>query len=170
MLSGDAGARAYDNNTMTFGGTRGVTYVNGTVGNATLTGGTWVNGTGPIGPQYFGRPVSDRVSFNCLADSAQPETPNMADTNCSNGLRAQIQFQSCWDGINLYKPDNSHVAYMSQIDNGVCPPGYPVQLVHLFYEVLYGTNNINLDGGQFVFAQGDATGMSFVYMLENLES
>ena len=81
----------------------------------------------------------------------------MKNTNCSNGLRAQIQFQSCWDGINLYKSDNSHVAYMSQIDNGVCPPGYPVQLVHLFYEVLYGTNNIHLDGGRFVFAQGDTT-------------
>ncbi|MCJ1434081.1 hypothetical protein MMC27_003447 [Xylographa pallens] len=161
MLSGDAGARAYDNTTMTFGGTQGVTYVNGTIGNATLTKGTWINGTKATGPQYFGRPVSDRVSFNCLADSAEPETPNMINTNCSNGLRAQIQFQSCWDGINLYKSDNSHVAYMSQIDNGVCPPGYPVQLVHLFYEVLYGTNNIHLDGGRFVFAQGDTTGYGF---------
>ena len=158
MVSGDAGARAYDNKTMTFAGTAGVTYVNGTVGNGTLTGGTFVNGTTAIGPRYSGRPVSDRVSFNCLDVSPLPETPNMVRTNCSNGLRAQIQFQSCWDGINLYKSDQSHVAYMSQIDNGVCPPQYPVQLVHLFFEVLYSTNNIDLDGGEFVFAQGDTTG------------
>jgi hypothetical protein len=158
MLSGDAGARSYDNSTLTFGGSAGVTYVNGTVGNGTLTGGTWVNGTSAIGPQYTGRPVSDRVSFNCLDVSPLPETPNMNRTNCANGLRAQIQFQSCWDGVNLYLPANAHVAYMSQIDNGVCPPAYPIQLVHLFFEVLYGVNNINLDGGQFVFAQGDTTG------------
>lgn len=158
MLSGDAGARSYDNATFTFGGTTGATYVNGTVGSTSLTGGTWVNNPNASGRKFYGRPVSDRTSFNCLDASPLPETPNMVRTNCANGLRAQIHFQSCWDGINLYKSDNSHVAYMSQIDNGVCPPGYPVQFVHLFYEVLYGTNNIKLDGGQFVFAQGDTTG------------
>lgn len=158
MLSGDAGARAYNNATWTFGGSTGVTYVNGTVGSASLTGGTFVNGTKASGPKFFGRPVSDRSSSACLDASPSPETPNMIRTNCSNGLRAQIQFQSCWDRFSLYKADNSHVAYMSQIDNGVCPLGYPVQLVHLFYEVLYGTNNIKLDGGHFVFSQGDTTG------------
>lgn len=104
------------------------------------------------------RPISDRVSFACLDTTPSKETPGMSRTSCANGLRAQIQFQSCWDGVNLYKPDNSHVAYMTQIDNGVCPPKYPVQLVHLFFEVLYGVNNINLDGGRFVFGNGDTTG------------
>lgn len=158
MVSGDAAARAYNNVTYTFGGTAGVTYVNGTSRNGALTGGTFVDGTGASGPKYSGRPLSDRTSFNCLSDSPAPETPNMARTNCVNGLRAQIQFQSCWDGVNLYKPDNSHVAYMSQIDNGVCPPGYPVQLVHLFFEVYYWPNAIKQDGGQFVWSQGDTTG------------
>ena len=85
----------------------------------------------------------------------------MNETNCINGLRAQVHFQSCWDGVNLYKEDNSHVAYMSMMDNGVCPPGYPVQFIHLFYEVLYAVNNVNLDGGKFVFAHGDTTGYGF---------
>lgn len=48
---------------------------------------------------------------------------------------------------------------MSGIDNGACPPGHPVQLMHLFYEVLYSVSDIALDGGKFVFAQGDPTGM-----------
>ncbi|KAK5148930.1 hypothetical protein LTR04_000305, partial [Oleoguttula sp. CCFEE 6159] len=110
-----------------------------------------------------GRPVADRVSFNCLDSTTQyPETPNMIHTKCSNGLRAQIQFQSCWNGVDLYKTDNSHVAYMSTIDNGVCPPSHPVQLVHLFFEVLYGVAQIDTtDGGQFMFAYGDPTGFGF---------
>lgn len=105
------------------------------------------------------RPVADRVSFACLDTSILPETPGMVHTQCKNGLRAQIHFQSCWNGKDLYKSDNSHVAYMSNIDNGVCPPGYPVHMMHLFYEVLYSVANINQDGGRFVFANGDPTGM-----------
>ena len=87
----------------------------------------------------------------------------MNETNCINGLRAQVHFQSCWNGVNLYKEDNSHVAYMSMMDNGVCPPTHPVQFIHLFYEVLYSVNNVELDGGSggFVFAQGDPTGYGF---------
>ncbi|KAK0512548.1 hypothetical protein JMJ35_004565 [Cladonia borealis] len=107
------------------------------------------------------RPIADRVSFACLQANPSAETPGMNETNCINGLRAQVHFQSCWDGVNLYKEDNSHVAYMSMMDNGVCPPEYPVQFIHLFYEVLYSVNNVNLDGGNFAFSQGDTTGYGF---------
>ena len=107
------------------------------------------------------RPVADRVSFACLAENPSKETPYLANTDCINGLRAQIHFQSCWDGVNLYKEDQSHVAYMSGMDNGLCPPTHPVQLVHMFFEVLYSVNNVKLDGGQFVFSQGDTTGEYF---------
>lgn len=110
-----------------------------------------------------GRPVADRVSFACL-DSSGPskEQPYMWRTQCSDGLRAQIHFQSCWDGVNLYKSDQSHVAYLSQIDNGVCPSTHPVLLPHLFYEVLYGVANVKQEnGGRFVFSNGDATGYGF---------
>jgi Domain of unknown function (DUF1996)/WSC domain len=109
------------------------------------------------------RPVADRVSFACL-DSSGPmaEQPYMFRTACDDGLRVQIHFQSCWNGVDLYKTDNSHVAYMSQIDNGACPPGYPVQLIHLFFEVLYDVNSISRDeNGTFVFANGDTTGYGF---------
>jgi len=110
-----------------------------------------------------GRPVSDRVSFNCIDYTAPaPETPNMANTNCPQGLRAQIQFQSCWDGVTLYAADQSHVAYMSRIDNGVCPPTHPYLLPHLFFEIYYWPNEIDQsEGGQFVFANGDTTGYGF---------
>jgi hypothetical protein len=109
------------------------------------------------------RPIADRVSFACLSSSGPlNEQPYMFRTDCDDGLRAQIQFQSCWDGINLYKQDQSHAAYLSDIDNGYCPPGYPVLLMHLFFEVLYSVNNIDTsDGGYFVFGNGDTTGYGF---------
>ncbi|KAL8771573.1 MAG: hypothetical protein Q9209_003016 [Squamulea sp. 1 TL-2023] len=107
------------------------------------------------------RPVSDVVNFACLDGHDGKETPNMAKTDCKDGMRAQIQFQSCWNGKDLYKPDNSHVEYLSRVDNGGCPATHPVPLVHLFYEVLYGVNNIKLDGGKFVFSHGDPTGYGF---------
>ncbi|KIV92643.1 hypothetical protein PV10_03916 [Exophiala mesophila] len=134
VVSGDPSRRSYDNETMTYS-------------------------TG----RYRSRPVADRVSFACINYAqATPETPYMANTNCPNGLRAQIQFPSCWDGVNLYKADQSHVAYMSQIDNGVCPPTHPKLLPHLFYEIYYFPNRIDTsDGGRFVFSNGDTTGYGF---------
>ncbi|KAG6993847.1 hypothetical protein G7Y79_00050g085840 [Physcia stellaris] len=108
------------------------------------------------------RPVAERVSFACLDTLPKGETHIMNDTSCANGLRAQIHFQSCWDGVNLYKADNSHVAYMSGIDNGVCPPTHPKPLIHLFFEVLYGVADIQQSaGGKFVFSNGDGSGTGF---------
>ncbi|KAJ9612295.1 hypothetical protein H2200_003892 [Cladophialophora chaetospira] len=135
MLSGDAAARSYDANTLAYNGNS----------------------------SYPGLPISHRTTFLCI-DSSGPmaETPGINRTDCDQGLRAQIHFQTCWDGVNLYKTDQSHVAYLSQIDNGVCPPGYPVLLPHLFFEVLYSVNNIDqTGGGMFVFSQGDTTGYGF---------
>jgi hypothetical protein len=107
--------------------------------------------------------VSNRVSFACLDSSGPlPQAPYLAHTTCSDGLRAQVDFQSCWDGVNLYKSDQSHVAYLSQIDNGDCPPGYPYLLPHLFYEIIYFPNTIDQSaGGFFVFSNGDTTGFAF---------
>ncbi|KAJ9607206.1 hypothetical protein H2200_008278 [Cladophialophora chaetospira] len=109
------------------------------------------------------RPVADRVSFRCIDDANDiPEQHYMFRTDCTNGMRAQVNFQSCWDGINLYLDGNAHVDYLSGIDYGVCPPSHPVPIPGLFFEVLYMTNSIDQSaGGQFVFANGDATGYGF---------
>ncbi|KIW49448.1 hypothetical protein PV05_11126 [Exophiala xenobiotica] len=109
------------------------------------------------------RPVADRVSFRCINEANDiPETHYLNDTDCVNGLRAQINFQSCWDGVNLYLEDSAHVAYLSNIDSGVCPPSHPVPIPGLFFEVLYFTNDIDQSaGGEFVFANGDPTGYGY---------
>ena len=67
--------------------------------------------------------------------------------------------------MNLYREDQSHVAYLSGIDNGDCPPTHPVPFIHLFYEVLYSVNDVRPPnapkGGRFVFSHGDTTGFAF---------
>lgn len=81
------------------------------------------------------------------------------DYNCSGGLRAQIGFPACWNGKDIYQPDQSHVAYLSGIATGSCPPTHPIYLPFLFFEVYYAVGDIDTSkGGQFVFAMGDPTG------------
>lgn len=57
--------------------------------------------------------------------------------NVFNGMRAQIAFQCCPNGVQLCTPDSSHVAYLSQIDSGDCPAGYPVQTPLFIIEADY---------------------------------
>lgn len=81
------------------------------------------------------RPIADRVSFRCINEANNiPETHYIDQTNCVNGLRAQLNFQSCWDGRNLYLENSAHVAYLSGIDYGDCPPTHPVPIPGLFFE------------------------------------
>lgn len=85
------------------------------------------------------------VSFACLGAN-KPETNSLPNYNCPGGLRAQIFFPSCWDGKNLDSPDHkSHMAYPASgaYNNGPCPSTHPVQLVSLFYEILYDTNSFS---------------------------
>ncbi|KAL1297177.1 hypothetical protein AAFC00_004750 [Neodothiora populina] len=109
---------------------------------------------------------SDAVSFVCLDySSTSPQTHGFPTGNCPDGIRAQIFFPSCWDGVNLDSSDHkSHVSYPASgsNDNGPCPASHPVHLVSLFYEVIYDTSNFADkwygSGQPFVFAMGDATG------------
>ncbi|EJT97083.1 WSC-domain-containing protein [Dacryopinax primogenitus] len=106
------------------------------------------------------------VSFVCLDYSGTSDQTNVFPTkNCPDGLRTQIFFPSCWDGVNLDSPDHmSHVAYPSGMDNGDCPITHPVRLVSIFYEVIW---HIALfwpwptDTPPFVLSCGDPTGTAF---------
>ena len=74
MLSGNNYARSQDMSTM-----------------------TWGNKT------YPPRLVSEAVSFVCInyANETGSQTTGMQNMYCPQGFRAQIQMQSCWDGVNL---------------------------------------------------------------------
>ena len=55
------------------------------------------------------------------------------------------------------------MAYLSDIDNGICPPTHPKVLPHLFLETMYAISQTPdmVEGGRFVFSQGDTTGYGF---------
>ncbi|PIL30120.1 hypothetical protein GSI_07738 [Ganoderma sinense ZZ0214-1] len=108
------------------------------------------------------------VSFVCLdysgAHNNDPdwaERPNFFDHTCPDGMRAQVFFPSCWDGVNLDSADHkSHLAYPIQnYNSGDCPSTHPVHLVSLFYEMFVSVDEYSYWGaGTWVFANGDTTG------------
>eukprot|EP01088_Endostelium_zonatum_P014628 TRINITY_DN328_c0_g1_i1.p1 TRINITY_DN328_c0_g1~~TRINITY_DN328_c0_g1_i1.p1 ORF type:complete len:553 (-),score=90.91 TRINITY_DN328_c0_g1_i1:36-1694(-) len=114
--------------------------------------------------------VADKaISYNCLT-SQKPGPqgePNNFPTDrwvCDNGLRAQIWFPMCWDGVNLDSADHkSHMSYPIQApDGGDCPATHPVRIPGIFFEILFDVNPSKWPHGQgtnpFVWSCGDPTG------------
>lgn len=119
---------------------------------------------------YNGNSLAQQaVSYVCLNYNGQsPQTPGIPNTNCPNGLRSQIFFPSCWDGVNLDSPNHKdHVAYPDRMDNGACPPTHPKRLISIFYEIIWKTEEWSgqwwhADGSHpFVLSMGDPTGYGF---------
>lgn len=110
------------------------------------------------------------LGFNCLNYGRAAEgsryrhflpDKEFMDANCANGIRAEIFFPSCWNGKDLTSDDHkSHVAYPSLIDGGSCPEGFETRLPSLFYETIWNTYAFKDVSGQFVWSNGDPTGMS----------
>ncbi|RDX43613.1 WSC-domain-containing protein [Lentinus brumalis] len=89
------------------------------------------------------------------------ERPSFFDHNCPDGMRAQVFFPSCWDGVNLDSSDHkSHMSYPVQnFNGGDCPDTHPVQLISLFYEMIATVDKFDYWGpGTWVLANGDTTG------------
>lgn len=91
-------------------------------------------------------------------------------SNCEAGLNHRIHMPACWDGVNIDSPSHTtHVAYLSELDNGTCPPGYPKGFMKLFFEVTWDINSFVTSGQwnpatstfPFVLATGDPTGFSW---------
>lgn len=102
------------------------------------------------------------VNYACLGVNG-PETNGFPTINCPQGLRAQIFFPSCWNGVDLDTPDHkSHMAYPSNHDSGFCPPAFPKRFISLFFEVTFDTNAFKdmwyAGTNPFVWAMGDPTG------------
>ena len=79
------------------------------------------------------------ITFLCLDFSGESKRYNeLPPTKCPSGIRAQVNFPSCWDGKNVDSPDHkSHVAFLSEgPDKGTCKdPKFPKTLPRLFFEV-----------------------------------
>jgi hypothetical protein len=102
------------------------------------------------------------------------DTTNLPTRMCEGGIRTQVTFPTCWDGVNLDSPDHqSHVAYaeipyepyappMGSQNRGRCPQSHPVHLPQIMYEVMFDTTPFNKEelwgpnGTQpFVYSMGD---------------
>jgi len=91
---------------------------------------------------------------------------------CKGGIRSNILFPTCWDGVNLDSPNHEdHVAYPTTGAanflslGGSCPSTHPVRIPQIMLEVVWDTTPFNdksiwpADGSQpFVLSQGDSTG------------
>lgn len=84
------------------------------------------------------------------------------DAHCTQGIRAEIAFPSCWNGEDLDSDDHmSHMAYPDLVDDGKCPDGFPKRLVTLMYETIWNTYAFKGVDGEFVWANGDPTGYGY---------
>ncbi|CAI6031194.1 unnamed protein product [Clonostachys chloroleuca] len=121
---------------------------------------------------------AQQSSFRCFEQNfggvnAPPgggsDTKDFPKRPCPGGIRTNLFFPTCWDGVNVDSPDHkSHVAYPvggTFEMNAPCPSSHPVKLPQLFYEIVWDTRQFNnqndwpTDGSQpFVFSFGDTTG------------
>ncbi|KIK02989.1 hypothetical protein K443DRAFT_656070 [Laccaria amethystina LaAM-08-1] len=112
------------------------------------------------------------VTFLCLNFNGQSTKWNsLPTTSCPSGIRAQINFPSCWDGKNVDSADHkSHVAFLSGgPDSGTCSdPKYPVTLPRIFIEVYWSSQSFDAVRSQaknstqpFVYSSGDPTGYGY---------
>ncbi|KAJ2913869.1 hypothetical protein MD484_g6536, partial [Candolleomyces efflorescens] len=128
-------------------------------------------------------PSVNQTTFRCWDGTGiGPGTPGVGalDTRwfpkgpCRGGMRTQIYFPTCWDGVNLDSADHeSHMAHPlgtpgpegSLMFGTDCPASHPVRVPLLFTETVWDTNKFNgagmwpEDGSQpFVWSMGDPTG------------
>jgi len=114
------------------------------------------------------------VGFNCLdyqgvANGPEPSlfrhfmpSKQYLDAYCPDGLRLELMFPSCWNGLDVDAPDHkSHVAYSDLVMDGTCPPEYGVRIPSLYFEVVWNTTQFRGDNGLFVLANGDPTGHGY---------
>lgn len=91
--------------------------------------------------------IADRpVGYRCLGFGNQEFTANFpADPSlCTIGLRAELTFPSCWNGVDSDSADHtSHVAYpIGSWAGSACPPTHPVRLPTLMFENIYDTKQV----------------------------
>ncbi|KAJ7056759.1 hypothetical protein C8F01DRAFT_1154806 [Mycena amicta] len=112
------------------------------------------------------------VTFLCLDFSGTStkfnELPSQA---CPSGVRAQLNFPSCWDGVNSDSADHkSHVDYLSGgPDSGTCSDKrFPKTLPRIFMEMYLDTGSWDKYRDQamnpnqpYVYSMGDPTGYGY---------
>ena len=113
------------------------------------------------------------IGFNCLNYDKAPEGSlyrhylpgkDYLDQFCSNGVRIELMFPSCWNGKDLDSANHrDHVAYPDLVMEGNCPPDFPIRLPGLFYETIWETDVFRQVPGEFVLSNGDTNGKNYCH-------
>lgn len=112
------------------------------------------------------------LGFNCLHYDVNPPEATLyrhflpdktfLDENCSDGLRLEVMFPSCWNGVDIDSDNHrDHMAYPDQTITGTCPEGFDTRLPSLMYETIWATNSFKGVDGEFVLSYGDPTGYGY---------
>ncbi|KAF3903955.1 hypothetical protein ABW21_db0207722 [Orbilia brochopaga] len=112
----------------------------------------------------------DAIGFTCL-NYKNPETegfamhrkmPEMGKlATCVDGLRADINFPSCWNGELDSANHRDHMHYPDGLEDGKCPKSHPKRLITLKYEVSFMVAPFATQEGKFIWSTGDETGYSY---------
>ena len=123
-------------------------------------------------PDAKSKPDPDTYGYTCLVNrdlstgSISGDTFNF-DRDCPYGLKIETYFPSCWDGVNLYKSDGSHMAYPvlngGFLLYGLCPYSHPIRVPAIMLEYTWFPNKISEavgvpTKGRLAWANGDTTG------------
>ncbi|KAL8287323.1 hypothetical protein RQP46_003775 [Phenoliferia psychrophenolica] len=106
---------------------------------------------------------ANAIGWHCFGGGGY--TPWIPSQDCPGGLSSEVRFPSCWNGKDLYLPDQAHVAYPDYNKNGSCPSTHSTRLVELFYAIHWNVSNWNqlrpmaMNATQpFVTSNGDPLG------------
>lgn len=89
------------------------------------------------------------------------------DSYCPWGVKTEVRFPQCWDGVNLYKSDMSHMSYPvgwernGDLRNGPCPATHPVRVPTILLEYTWHPEDVAPNQkvkGHLAWANGDTTG------------
>lgn len=83
--------------------------------------------------------------------------------DCPWGMKTELYFPQCWDGVNLYLSDNSHMSYPmgGSMRDGQCPITHPVRVPTIQLEYTWYPSNYAPGvalAGNLIWANGDTTG------------
>lgn len=108
-----------------------------------------------------GKAEDEAINFHCLG-AGDDETLEFPHKFCPGGVRVQVMFPSCWDGVNANSANQKdHVAYPTDGKEGNnCPSTHPVRLMTIFLEHIIQMDGVDWYDGSLVLSNGDNVGWS----------
>ncbi|KAL7423501.1 hypothetical protein Q5752_001081 [Cryptotrichosporon argae] len=130
----------------------------------------WPKGLRMYGGNPYNKAKATGISIGCLLADKTSFWNGTAEgfnfpVECPGGIKAEVYFPQCWDGVNLFKTDMSHMSYPVNTDDlgrdGACPWSHPVRLPTILIEAVFYPSEIAPGVAvedHLIWANGDTTG------------